>query len=107
VAESDRWCRYHSLRRPAGLALRYIGQTRTSCSFSQLRLTHSALYAGGLSAGPQMRPEMNTLNNSCRFITEVHMKESGRSLSTPGHHHAVRFYENDKSLAHIVAKFLS
>lgn len=35
------------------------------------------------------------------------MKESARSLSAPAHHHAVRFYENDKSLAHIVAQFLS
>ena len=35
------------------------------------------------------------------------MKESDRSVPTPARHHAVRFYENDKSLAHIVAKFLS
>jgi hypothetical protein len=35
------------------------------------------------------------------------MKESARFLSTPECHHAVRFYENDKSLSQIVAKFLS
>ena len=34
------------------------------------------------------------------------MKESARSLSTPAYH-AVRFYENDKSLSQIVAQFLS
>jgi hypothetical protein len=34
------------------------------------------------------------------------MKESAPSLSTPAYH-AVRFYENDKSLSQIVAQFLS
>jgi hypothetical protein len=35
------------------------------------------------------------------------MIESARSSSAAPHHHAVRFYENDKSLARIVARFLS
>jgi hypothetical protein len=35
------------------------------------------------------------------------MKALARSASTRAHHHAVRFYENDKSLAKIVAQFLS
>jgi hypothetical protein len=35
------------------------------------------------------------------------MNASVRSASTPGHYHAVRFYENDKSLAQIVAQFLN
>lgn len=35
------------------------------------------------------------------------MKESARSFATPGYHHAVRFYESEKSLSHIVAQFLS
>ena len=35
------------------------------------------------------------------------MKASVRSASTPAHHHAVRFYENDRSLAQIVAQFLN
>ena len=35
------------------------------------------------------------------------MKESARSLPARAHHHAVRFYENEKSLAHIVGQFLS
>jgi hypothetical protein len=41
------------------------------------------------------------------FTIEVQMKESARSVATPGYHHAVRFYESDKSLSHIVAQFLS
>jgi hypothetical protein len=35
------------------------------------------------------------------------MNESARSLSAGAYHHAVRFYENDKSLSRIVAQFLS
>jgi DcmR-like sensory protein len=34
------------------------------------------------------------------------MKDAARSASTPGYH-AVRFYENEKSLSHIIAKFLA
>lgn len=34
------------------------------------------------------------------------MTEAVRSVSTPARHHAVRFYENDRSLSHIVAQFL-
>jgi len=35
------------------------------------------------------------------------MNNSASTSTRPHHHHAVRFYENDKSLAQIVARFLS